>query len=80
VSHADPSQIVATLVNPAGTEVVVFDGATANASELFIDAPVVGFSGDESANGTWTLRVVDSVSGEAGTIERWTLRLGSRMD
>jgi hypothetical protein len=80
VSHADPSQIVATLVNPAGTEVVVFDGATANASELFIDAPVIGFSGDESANGTWTLRVVDSVSGEAGTIERWTLRLGSRMD
>lgn len=80
VSHAEPSQIVATLVNPAGTEVVVFDGATANASELFIDAPVLGFSGDESVNGTWTLRVVDNVSGESGTIERWTLRLGSRMD
>lgn len=80
VSHNDPSQLVATLVNPAGAEVVVFDGANANASELFIDGPVLGFSGDESANGTWTLRVVDSVSGEAGTIERWTLRLGTRMD
>ncbi len=80
VSHDVPSQLTATLVNPAGTEVVVFDGASSSANELSIDGPVAGFSGDESVNGTWTLRVVDSVSGSAGTIERWTLSLGSRMD
>ena len=71
---------MAPLTNPAGTEVVVFDGPTAGAVELSIDGPVSGFSGDESVNGTWTLRVVDGVAGDTGTIERWTLRLGSRFD
>ncbi|MBC8073894.1 MAG: proprotein convertase P-domain-containing protein [Deltaproteobacteria bacterium] len=80
VSHDAPSQLVATLTNPAGNEVVVFDGPSSGAGELSIDGPVQGFSGDESVNGTWTLRVVDSVSGQTGTIERWTLRLGSRFD
>ncbi|HWB76057.1 MAG TPA: proprotein convertase P-domain-containing protein [Nannocystaceae bacterium] len=80
VSHDAPSQLTATLVNPAGTEVVVFDGATANANELSIDGPVLGFSGDESVNGTWTLRVVDDVAGSTGTIERWTLSIASRLD
>jgi len=80
VSHEAPSQLVATLTNPAGNEVVVFDGASNGAGELFIDGPVLGFSGDESINGTWTLRVVDSVGGASGSIEQWTLRLGSRWD
>ena len=80
VSHDQPTQLVATLTNPAGNEVVVFDGPTAGAGELSIDGPVSGFSGDESVNGTWTLRVVDGVAGDTGTIERWTLRLGSRFD
>lgn len=80
VSHDAPQQLTATLTNPAGAEVVVFDGATSGANELSIDGPVLGFSGDESVNGTWTLRVVDGAAGDAGTIERWTLSLGSRFD
>jgi len=78
VSHPDATQLRITLTNPAGAEVTVFDGES---SEVFWQRhPVLGFSGDEVANGTRTLRVVDTVSGETGTLDHWTLRLGSRFD
>jgi len=78
VSHPDATQLRITLTNPAGAEVVVFDGES---SEVFLRRhPVLGFSGDEMVNGEWTLRIVDDVAGDAGTLERWTLHLGSRFD
>jgi len=40
----------------------------------------VGFSGDESVNGTWQLRVIDTRRGTVGTLERWSLVVGSRWD
>jgi hypothetical protein len=46
LDHPRPADLRITLTNPAGTEVVV-NG----------DGPVRGFSGDESVNGAWTLRV-----------------------
>ncbi len=78
VLHPDATQLRVTLTNPAGNEVVVFDG---EASEIFWRRhPVIGFSGDEMVNGPWTLRVIDDVAGDAGTIDHWTLHLGSRFD
>jgi subtilisin-like proprotein convertase family protein len=78
VLHPDATQLRITLTNPAGAEVTVFDG---EASEVFLRRhPVIGFSGDEMVNGPWTLRIIDTVSGEEGTLDHWTLRLGSRFD
>lgn len=79
ILHPDVSQLRVTLTNPAGTEVVVFDGETGG-EELILDGPVAGFSGDEQVNGAWTLRVVDAESGQAGTLDHWAIRLGSRWD
>ena len=79
VAHPSAGQLRVTLTNPRGTEAVVFEGESETGS-LHFDAPVLGFHGDETINGPWTLRIVDSVSGGTGELVRWNLRIGSRMD
>lgn len=79
IDHPNRGELRVTLTNPAGNEVVVFDGETSGAS-LSFEAPVPGFSGDESVNGPWTLRVVDDTAGQTGALMHWTLHLGSRFD
>ncbi|HUS64764.1 MAG TPA: proprotein convertase P-domain-containing protein [Kofleriaceae bacterium] len=77
VVHPDTTQLRVTLTNPAGTEAVVFDGEPGQ--EIWVDdLPVDGFPGDESVNGTWTLRVVDKTTGETGLLDAWDLLVGSR--
>jgi subtilisin-like proprotein convertase family protein len=72
--------LIVTLVNPAGTEVVVFDREPGG-SELYLrDQILLGFPGDESVNGLWELRVVDTAAGSIGTIESLALTITSRMD
>jgi len=82
VAHPRASQLRITLTNPAGTEVLVHDGVAANnGAPLVLTAkPILGFSGDESVNGEWTLRVTDRTSGQIGTLESWQLTLTSRWD
>jgi subtilisin-like proprotein convertase family protein len=81
LDHPAVHQVRMVLRNPAGTEVVVFDGATAGVSEVWdLSLPVRGFPGDESVNGRWTLHATDGTSGEAGQLTSWALDLGSRWD
>jgi subtilisin-like proprotein convertase family protein len=35
---------------------------------------------DSNVNGTWTLQVIDTQGGEAGTLRSWSLELTSRWD
>ncbi len=80
IVHANPADLIVTLVNPSGTEVVVFD-REAGGSEIYLrDLPLLGFPGDESANGVWELRVVDTAAGSTGTLEELALTVTSRMD
>ncbi len=79
IDHAQPAQLKILLANPGGTEVVVYDGNAT--SELnYVTVPVRGFSGDESVNGVWTLRVIDQVAGTTGRLDGWRLTVGSRWD
>ena len=82
IVHPRTKDLRVTLTNPSGNEVLVFDGASAPAStEIYLDAKALtGFSGDESVNGIWTLKAVDSKSGQVGTIERFGLEITSRWD
>jgi hypothetical protein len=81
VAHPRPSDLRVTLTNPAGTEALVFDGATSAASEVYLRGQAVtGFSGDENVNGVWRLHVVDRVTGQTGSIEDFGLEVGSRWD
>ena len=84
-SHPRPRDLTVSLINPAGTEVVLFDGATAyphydQDSYLELDGPVLGFSGDESVNGARTLIARDRVPGQDGQLTNWALTITSRWD
>lgn len=78
IAHPAPEQLRVVVVNPLGTESVVYEG-TATGADLELDLPVA-VPGDEPANGVWMLRVTDTKKGQAGTLVRWTLTLGSRWD
>jgi hypothetical protein len=79
VRHPQAEQLEVSLVNPGGTRVVVYDGARTG-PDLVLDTSVLGFPGDESLNGTWTLEVRDRVAGGLGYLEEWALFLSSRWD
>ncbi|MGA9521630.1 MAG: DVUA0089 family protein [Myxococcaceae bacterium] len=79
IRHAAVEQLKVTLENPAGAQVLVYDGTT-KGKDLVLNLDVRGFSGDEQVNGTWTLKVVDTRKGTTGSIERWALTIGSRLD
>lgn len=81
VSHPRTTDLLITLTNPAGTEVVVADGLATTNGELWLDGVALsGFPGDESANGVWTFRAVDRKSGKAGTLQAVALEVTSRWD
>ena len=80
VRHPDPTKLRITLINPSGNELVLFDGTGGDPYYMRIRGPVAGVSGDESVNGSWTLRATDDGVGEAGSIEEASLHIGSRWD
>ena len=69
-----------TLVNPIGTEVLVYGGDQAGSELVLRNFPVRGYSGDEPVNGVWRLRVVDTKSGQVGTVYDFALTVTSRWD
>jgi subtilisin-like proprotein convertase family protein len=82
IRHEFPGDLLVTLTNPSGNEMVVFDGQV-NAWDdetITLSGPIVGLSGDESVNGVWTLRVVDREARDVGTLEGWALTITSRWD
>lgn len=79
ITHPRRTDLKVYLKNPAGTEVLVA-APTEPGSDLWIDVPVLGFSGDEQVNGAWTVRVVDGKAGQKGTLNNARLTVGSRWD
>jgi hypothetical protein len=79
ISHPRIKDLQVQLLNPSGTASTVFSGER-DGTELYLDGFPVAVPGDESANGVWTLRVVDTRRGQTGTIQRFGLRITSRWD
>lgn len=82
LQHSYPGDLLVTLTNPTGTEVTLFDGESDawDSTTLRVQRPLLGFPGDEDANGVWTLRLTDRLARDAGTLERWSLEVTSRWD
>ena len=88
VTHPDPAALTITLTNPATNEVMVWNQEASpyelswypTPGTLSIVRVPVGFSGDESVNGTWTLSVSTAAGGGAGTLNSWGLEIMSRLD
>jgi Proprotein convertase P-domain len=80
LTHPDASELTITLSNPGGTVVGVWAGETAPGQDLVLERPVLGFSGDESVNGNWTLTLTDGTTGNAGLLLGWSVEITSRWD
>ena len=86
ITHNDIGELLLVLQSPAGTSVTLHDHGspgTANIQTTYdrqtqptSPGTMNDFNG-QSANGTWTLRVVDDVGGpvKAGTLNSWSLEL-----
>ncbi|NUT98810.1 MAG: hypothetical protein HOY78_43095, partial [Saccharothrix sp.] len=69
VTHAKPEQLVVTLLAPDSTAYVLHDRKPVLPPVFAVDATA------KPLNGTWTLRVQDMATGEAGVLESWGLVL-----
>jgi len=76
ITHDNISQLQVSLDNPDGGYAYSFTLTETILNEGIIVRPPT----DESANGTWTLRVEDTVSGSTGTLNGWALYLESWPD
>ena len=86
IDHPKPDQLTVSVLNPyqpsgeQTVEVVLWDQQPHPGSPLLLSGPAIGFTGDESVNGDWRLRVVDHGAEKTGSLVSWTLELTSRYD
>ncbi len=77
IDHPSPAQLSVVLTQPSSAEAVIWSVGSGGA------ATVIGgwdVERDSSVNGTWTLTVVDTQTGQAGVLRGWSLELTSRWD
>ncbi|MFN3198332.1 MAG: proprotein convertase P-domain-containing protein [Bradymonadia bacterium] len=80
IKHTWQGDLQVELIDPNGTVAQVWDREGGNAQELTFEGPVTGISMDDEVNGTWTLVVRDLAGFDVGSVESWSLTLGSRWD
>jgi subtilisin-like proprotein convertase family protein len=73
IVHSYVGDLVVTLVTPGG-RTYPLRNRTGGGSDNIDETYTVDLD-REVANGTWTLRVRDSASGDTGHVDRWTLNL-----
>src|SRR5947209_13989334 len=73
ITHQNVSNITMTLTSPNGTSAVLASHpASGTGTGIVFETSANNFWG-EDAKGTWTLTVTDSVAGNVGTLNVWTL-------
>ncbi|MHC2620518.1 subtilisin-like proprotein convertase family protein [Bradyrhizobium huanghuaihaiense] len=73
IAHASPSDLLVTLTSPSGTTATLASHpANGTGTGIVFQTTANSFWG-EDAKGTWTLTVTDSVAGNSGTLNSWTL-------
>lgn len=81
LDHPAPQELVISLRNPDGNEVSVANLQSSPIHPGGVPVVPLGFSGDESVNGAWTLIVADTVdNGNNGSVDGWDLEIMSRFD
>lgn len=76
IDHPRPSDLVVTLVSTNGSDSVLWNHD--DTPDYYL--PANGIERDNYINGTLTLQVVDTVSGESGTLNGFKLLVSSRYD
>lgn len=77
IDHPRPQDLHVELISANGSSTVLWNNET-NPDDY--TSETWGIERDNFVNGTWTLKVVDSVAGEVGTLEGYKLLISSRWD
>ncbi len=80
IDHPRPQDLRVTLLDPSGTDAVLWDQTTEleEWSRSFVTTGNI--SRDDEVNGRWHLRIEDLVAGQTGVWHEWSLFVVSRWD
>lgn len=76
IDHPRPSDLVVTIDNFNGYSEVVWNNESSPSSEIIVRA----FPSDDAVNGTYSVHIEDTVSGQTGTLLGWELYIVSNWD
>lgn len=77
IDHPRPQDLHVELISANGSSSVLWNNES---HPDHYTSETWGIERDNFVNGTWTLKVVDSVAGETGSLEGYKLLIGSRWD
>lgn len=76
IDHPRPSDLIVTIDNFNGYSEVVWNNDSNPSSEIIVRA----FPSDDAVNGTYSVHIEDTVSGQSGTLLGWDLYIVSNWD
>jgi len=94
LTHANAGDLIIKLVSPNGTESILMNRPGKTPGSTASDTGDATFNGSttldytfttvrdwgESANGNWTIKVIDANTGATGTLNSWSIRLYGAVD
>ncbi|WHS55804.1 MULTISPECIES: calcium-binding protein [Pseudomonas] len=94
LSHARPGDLILKLISPSGTESILMNRPGKAPGSAATDRGNADFDGHNTLNyvfgtallrgeavqGNWTLQVIDSVTGDTGTLNSWSLNVYGKGD
>ncbi len=80
IFHPDPRELIVELVDPNGNIATLWGNEGDGTPNLTLNSLRIPNPRDDRANGRWSLRVVDTATGNVGTLLHWTLYLSTRWD
>jgi len=75
VSHPYRGDLVVTLTSPGGTSFVVSNRSGGSADNIVITDQVITNFNNQTAAGTWQLKVQDLATVDSGTLNSWSLKI-----
>ena len=73
ITHPTRGNLKVTLVAPDGSNYVLKTASRTDTADNVVDTYTVNLS-KENLNGTWTLRVQDTIRKDSGTLNNWSLQ------
>ncbi|XVN13928.1 S8 family serine peptidase [Pseudomonas corrugata] len=94
LSHSRPGDLILKLISPSGTESILMNRPGKAPGSAATDRGDTDFAGEtnldfifdtallrgETVQGNWTLQVIDSVTGDTGTLNSWSLNVYGKGD
>ncbi|RRR99284.1 S8 family serine peptidase [Glycomyces terrestris] len=74
ITHTWRGDLAISLIAPDGTAYTLKTASSGDSADNVIATYTVNLA-NETAAGTWTLRIVDAYAGDTGTLNSWTLEL-----